>query len=285
MRLTDPRLEMPLVPPRRAKIILAATLAACFLLMSAQTHSRRGGPSLLEQMGLVAATPVVAAAQAGTQTGRDMMAWVTSYFGARSENQRLKRAVVHLQDENLILRAQEQASSQLRALLGAREFLPSVRRAASIVAVTSEGSYRRVLLDAGSSDGVVADTPLVVPEGLVGRVTTVSPSLSKAIFITDGDCAVGARITRTGDQGVVRGQGDNLRMDYLSALSGVRPGDTVETAGIDGIFPSGIPIGTVTSVARGKDLFLQVEVAPSAPLHRLSDVLLLLPSPATGTRP
>ena len=47
------------------------------------------------------------------------------------------------------------------------------------------------------------DDLLAVPEGLVGRVVTVAPHLSKVILIGDTDCAVGGRVVRTGDQGVV----------------------------------------------------------------------------------
>jgi rod shape-determining protein MreC len=79
---------------------------------------------------------------------------------------------------------------------------------------------------------------------------------------------------------VARGEGNDLRIDYLSVLADVRPGDLVETAGIDGLFPRGIPIGRVTRVTRGKALFLSVRVAPSAPLSRLDDILVLDPAPA-----
>ncbi|MGH9442305.1 MAG: rod shape-determining protein MreC, partial [Thermoanaerobaculia bacterium] len=142
--------------------------------------------------------------------------------------------------------------------------------------------YRRALLAAGSLDGVRPGSPLAVTEGLVGRVVTVTPRVSKVILIGDTDCAVGGRVVRTGDQGVVRGDGETLRMEYLSTLSRVVPGDLVETAGIDGIFPRGIVIGRVAAVSGGKSLFLKVRIAPSASQANLSDVLVLDPSPVVA---
>src|SRR4029453_926103 len=56
----------------------------------------------------------------------------------------------------------------------------------------------------------------------------------------------------------------------------------VESARIDGIYPRGVPIGIVASVSRGSKMFLQIRVTPSADFARLTDVLLLEPSPAAN---
>jgi rod shape-determining protein MreC len=192
----------------------------------------------------------------------------------------LKRRVAELERQVFALNAGAQDAAHLRALLKLAPFLPSVRAAAPLLSLEERGAYRRALVGAGEDSGVAPGSPLAVPGGLVGRVTTVSRRFSKAILNTDGDCAVGSRIARTGEQGVTRGEGKDLRIDYLSVLADVRPGDLVETAGIDGLFPRGIPIGRVTRVTRGKALFLSVRVAPSAPLSRLDDILVLDPAPA-----
>ena len=42
------------------------------------------------------------------------------------------------------------------------------------------------------------------------------------------------------------------------------------TAGIDGVFPRGIPLGTVTSVESSGEAFHEIEVAPSVDLGSLS---------------
>ncbi len=285
MRVTDPRIVLPAAPTRRARVILAATLGACLLLMSAQAREGGRGPSLLEKAGLLALTPVVGGAHTLSEAGASAAAEIASYFHARSENARLRREVAQLKRRIFVLEPDAAEAERLRALFHTRPVLPNVLLAAPIVSVESRGAYRRALLDAGSSEGVVPGSPLAVPEGLVGRVLSVSPRLSKAILVTDGDCAVGGQVARTGDQGVVRGDGSSLRMDYLSSLSRVLPGDLIETAGIDGLFPRGIPIGTVAQVVRGKSLFLKIRITPSAPLSRLGDVLVLAPSPVLDARP
>lgn len=285
MRVTDPRIVLPAAPTRRSRVILAATLAGCLLVMSAQAREGGRGPSLLERGGLLALTPIVGGAHAISAAGTSAAAEIASYFRARSENARLRREVGQLQRRIFALQPDAAEAQRLRELLHTRPVLPNVLLAAPVISVERRGAYRRALLDAGSSDGVVPGSPLAMPEGLVGRVLSVSPRLSKAILVTDGDCAIGGQVARTGDQGVVRGEGDSLRMDYLSSLTQVVPGDRIETAGIDGLFPRGIPIGTVTEVVRGKSLFLKIRIKPSAPLARLGDVLVLAPSPVSDAHP
>lgn len=285
MRVTDPRIILPAPPGSRARVVLAATLASCLLLMSAQARDSGSGPSLLEKAGLLALSPVVGGAGEISRAAKDAANGIASYFRARSENDHLKREVADLRRELFVLRPNAAEAEKLRALFHTRPVLPDVLLAAPIVSVERRGAYRRALLAAGSRDGVVPGSPLAVPEGLIGRVVSVSPQLSKAILVTDGDCAVGGQVARTGDQGVVRGEGNSLRMDYMSSLSRIVPGDLIETAGIDGLFPRGIPIGTVAEVTRGKSLFLKIRITPSAPLSRLSDVLVLAPSPVRDVHP
>jgi rod shape-determining protein MreC len=278
--LPDSRLPSPAASARHARIVLAGTLGACLLLMSAQARQKGRGPSLLERTGLLVLGPVVSGSHQAASAERSFVGSVRSYFGARSENERLHRRIDALEKQLFAIRAGAEDAEHLRALLKLSPFLPEVHGAAPLLSIEESGAYRRALIGAGSREGVLAGSPLVVPSGLVGRVTTVSARFAKAILLTDADSAVGARIVRTGEQGVVRGDGGELRLDYLSAIADVRPGDAIETAGIDGIFPRGIPIGSVVRVTRGKALFLSVRVAPAAPLHRLDDVLVLDPAPS-----
>jgi rod shape-determining protein MreC len=55
----------------------------------------------------------------------------------------------------------------------------------------------------------------------------------------------------------------------------VQPGEKVVTSGGDQIFPKGLPVGTVTKVSPGPELFLNIRVKPAADLSRLEEVLVI----------
>ena len=88
----------------------------------------------------------------------------------------------------------------------------------------------------------------------------------------------GALIERTRASGVVVGTDDDamLRMEYVSNLEDVRVGDRIVTSGIDGIYPKGFLIGTVTTVAEGVGLYWAIQVEPVVEFSQIEDVLVVL---------
>src|SRR6185369_15298048 len=267
--------------PRRGGMLLASVLVLCVLALSAQAPARSQRGSVLQSWILTVAGPVATAL--GT-VSRGVSGTSTSFvdsFTARAENERLRRQVERQNEELFRLRAEV---GQIRGELGLRAsapFLPSVVASAPVLLLERRAGLQSALIGIGSSSGVTAGSPLAVPEGLIGRVVTAGRTLSRVQLLLDASAAVGARVVRTGDLGIVRGDGRGaLLLNHVSTTSRVRAGDVVESAGIDGIYPRGIPIGRVESVSRGETLFLDVRVVPAASFSRLTDVLVLAPFPA-----
>ena len=67
---------------------------------------------------------------------------------------------------------------------------------------------------------------------------------------------------------------DLMRMEYVSGVADIKPGDTIVTAGIDGIYPKGFVIGKVEAVEKGNGAKV-ITVRPAADFTRLEDVLVV----------
>ena len=67
-----------------------------------------------------------------------------------------------------------------------------------------------------------------------------------------------------------------VRLERVMSDEQVAAGETVLTSGGDQIFPKGLPVGTVTKVGTGKDLFLNIKIKPAADLSKLEEVLVLV---------
>jgi rod shape-determining protein MreC len=94
--------------------------------------------------------------------------------------------------------------------------------------------------------------------------------------VTDNNCSVGALVERTRRQGVVRGSGGTIvSMFDIPSLADVQPGDRVLTAGIDGVFPKGIPIGSVVRAEPGQSLFKSVTVRPAVDFGTIEEVIVI----------
>lgn len=148
-------------------------------------------------------------------------------------------------------------------------------RAVDIVYADHTSWLRTLILYTGEVEAR-RNQPVLSPDGLVGRVVHVAGPYAKVQLITDRAAGVGGMILRTRRQGVVRGGlGTGLELDYVPLQADVRPGDRVLTAGIDGVYPRGIPIGTVASVEPGGQLFHRINVAPAVDFGTLDQVYLL----------
>jgi rod shape-determining protein MreC len=282
MRPPSARVEIAAINPRRGGAVLATVLVACVLLLSAQAPSRRGRGTVLQAWFLSLSAPLTATVGSVSHSASGAVESTVALFGARAENERLRRELDVRERELFRLRAEALQRDEDRRLLGAGSALPGIVGSVPILLLEQRAGSHSVLIGAGSADGVVPGSPLAVPAGLVGRVVTVGRGVSSAQLLLDASAAAGARIARTGELGVVRGDGHGaLVLNNIATNSSVARGDLIESAGIDGIYPRGVPIGRVESVSRGSKLFLEVRVTPSADFSRLTDVLLLAPSPAT----
>jgi rod shape-determining protein MreC len=285
MRPQSPLGEIAAVNPRRGGIVLAMVLIGCVLILSAQARGRGGRGTVLQSWILTASAPAVNLVASASRSFWGAIGSMGELFRARAENERLRSDLDRAQRELFRLRAEvKQTAAEGR--LAAGSALPGIVRSVPILLVEHRSGVLSALIAAGSTDGVVPDSPLAVPGGLVGRVVVVGRGVSRAQLLLDASAAAGARIARTGELGVIRGDGkDRLTLNNIATTSTVAPGDWIESAGIDGIYPRGIPIGRVESVSRGSKLFLEVRVAPSADFTRLTDLLLLSPSPTTQENP
>ncbi len=286
MRTKNPHVEIAAVNPRRGGAVLVTVLVACVLILSAQAPGRGGRGTVLQSWILTLSAPLASAVSAVSQGVSGAVQSTGEIFAARAENERLRSDLEARERELFRLRAEARQATEEGRLVREGSALPGVVGSVPILLLERRSGVYSVLVGAGADDGVVAGSPLAVPAGLVGRVVVVGRSVSRAQLLLDASAAAGARIARTGELGVVRGDGRGaMALNNIATTSSVAKGDLIESAGIDGIYPRGVPIGIVESVERGSKMFLQIRVAPSADFARLTDVLLLAPSPAARENP
>ena len=76
------------------------------------------------------------------------------------------------------------------------------------------------------------------------------------------------------------GTGDGtLSLEYVAAVADVRADDVVVTAGLDGVYPKGVPVGRVLTVERNGASYRKVIVIPFVDFSSLEAVLVVLSPP------
>src|ERR1700734_1254388 len=138
-------------------------------------------------------------------------------------------------------------------------------------------------IDKGWRDGLKPDMAVITAEGIVGKVRDVFPHTAQVLAVNDTTSGAGVILESTRIRGILRGDASG-RLEIVGILSDqrIQPGEHVQTAGGDMIFPRGLPVGVVEKVVRDpdRDAFIDIILKPAAPLDRLDEVLVI-----TSTEP
>jgi rod shape-determining protein MreC len=197
-----------------------------------------------------------------------------------TENRNLRNELLIANARLTRLQTAAADNAQLRALLGAAESRGLDVQLAPILNIDLDPTRQRLVLDAGSSDGVHIGQAVIDAGGLMGQIIEATPSHSTVLLLTDPDHAVPVVVARNGVRLIVYGRGDHLELSDVPLNTDVKTGDVIVSSGLGGRFPAGFPVGTVTGLRPDDSrAFLVGELRPAAQLNRGRDVLLLRSAP------
>ncbi|MFM1847619.1 MAG: cell shape-determining protein MreC [Pseudomonadota bacterium] len=196
--------------------------------------------------------------------------------GVKAENAELLDRVQTLEAANSRLLEVESENERLRSLLaiGDRAGLRGV--AAQVVGRDATNWVQTITLNRGSSAGIERGMPVLVGDGVVGQVVSVSPSTAIVLLMTDHSSGIDAIVQGSRARGVVEGTGKELcRWRFVLREAAVNIGDRVITSGLDGIYPKGLLLGVVTEIEDDGGLFHSISIRPAAAISSIEDVLVV----------
>lgn len=273
---------------RRPIIAVLAVMVLATLL--SYTAKLRGHVLTLSAAAAMVTSPVGGAIVHVSGGVRGDAQSLTQLLHLQQENQKLKSELTLYQSLKLQLEEVQADNTRLRGLLYLKGQLGSWRLlGASVVARNPNNWFSTLTIGRGSQSGVKVNMSVIVPQGVVGRVVSVSPTTAQVLLLLDPASGAGALDVRSRSAGVVVGRDPitgTLRFELFGHRPNVLPGDAVVTSGLSQYYPKGLLLGQVLSVAPSAGgLTETATVKPAVNFNQLETVMVVLAHPAGESTP
>jgi rod shape-determining protein MreC len=187
---------------------------------------------------------------------------------AENERLRLENAVV---DELLL------ENERFRNLLNFSSTQPWRTVAVRVIGKELSPASNTMTVNKGESSGIRKNMAVITPAGVVGKVLAVTSGTAKVILLTDPGSTLAVRVQRNREEGLLEGTLVKCALKYVSFYADIQKGDLLVTSGLDGVYPKGLAVATVSKIAKHEAIaFQSVAAEPVVRLSRLEEALVIL---------
>jgi rod shape-determining protein MreC len=196
----------------------------------------------------------------------------------RQQNQDLQQQLTRMRIEQAAIVEDALEGRRLQALLAFREHYVTTTVAAQVIGASGSDLSHVLTIDKGSNDGLKPDMAVITPDGIVGKIRDVDPTTAHVLEINDQSSGAGVILATTRIRAILRGSvAGRAQIGNLTEDSRIKPGEQVLTSGGDQVYPRGLPVGTIQSIARDPDHqpYNAIVVQPAVNLDRVEEVLVI----------
>ena len=264
-------------------LLLAQTLALATQLKRPEDALHPDGPKVrLLRLWVLATISPLERLAAGTGRGaRGAWGNYVNLRHVRQQNADLQRQLATMRLERTAMQEDALEGRRLRSVLDFKREYAGTMVVAQVIGTSGSDASRVLTLDKGAKDGLRADMAVITPDGIVGRLRDVFPGTSQLLLISDQTSGAGVILAATRIHAVVKG-GPSGRVEIMSLTPDerVKAGEKVMTSGGDQVFPRGLPVGTIESVALDPDHqpYTLITLKPAVNLTQLEEVLVITSS-------
>jgi rod shape-determining protein MreC len=174
-------------------------------------------------------------------------------------------------------------NQRLKRLIGIQAVLEYETLIGEVVAKSPQDFFETIVVNRGKDSGVEPFMPALAYQDnvkcVVGKVIDVQKYSCRIQPITDQSSYVGAMLKDSRYSGILVGQSplsELCLLQYVDKNAEMRYGDIIVTSGMGGVFPKGVTIGDVVSVAKKRyGIFQEALIRPRIDLGRLEEVYII----------
>ncbi len=265
-------------------LLLAQTIALAIQVRRPIESGAADGPKVTLARSWVVAviTPVE---RLFLNTGHGLRSLWTNYIDLRNVRQHdldLQHQIDQLRIQQAAIAEDAVQGHRLQALLAFQQHYVASTVAAQVIGTSGTDLSRVLYIDKGAADGLKPDMAVITPDGIVGKVRDVfpisAPHSAQVLLINDQTSGAGVILADTRVRAIIRGtSGGGVQIGNLTPDDRIKPGEHVLTSGGDQVFPRGLPVGTIESIAPDPEHqpYTAIRIKPAANLFQLEEVLVI----------
>ncbi|ELV8647229.1 rod shape-determining protein MreC [Vibrio fluvialis] len=264
-------------PSLQLRLFFAVVLSASLML----ADSRLGAFSHVRFL----LNSLVAPIQYAADLPRSMFDGFYENFNSRQQlmesNRVLKRDVLTLKSDLILLDQYREENQRLRKLLGSSFVRDEKKVVTEVMAVDTSPYRHQVVIDKGRVDGVYEGQPVINEKGIVGQVTFVAAHNSRVLLLIDPNNAIPVQNIRNDIRVIASGNGqtDEIQLEHIATSTDIEVGDLLVTSGLGGVYPEGYPVAYVSEVDKDtRREFASIKAKPVVDFDRLRYLLLIWPN-------
>ncbi|WP_042496397.1 rod shape-determining protein MreC [Vibrio variabilis] len=264
-------------PSLQLRLFLAVTLSAGLMLADSRLDTFSNFRYLLNS----AVAPIQYAANLPRSMFDGVYERLNTRQGLAEQNINLKREVLRLKSDLILLDQYREENQRFRELLGSSFVRDEKKVVTEVMAVDTSPYRHQVVIDKGRIDGVYEGQPVINENGIVGQVTFVGAHNSRIMLLTDTNSAIPVQVIRNDIRVIGSGNGsiDEIQLEHIPTSTDIQPDDLLVTSGLGGIYPEGYPVAHVKSVQRdNRREFANIIAEPVVDFDRLRYLLLIWPN-------
>lgn len=264
-------------PSLQLRLFLAILLSASLML----ADSRLGAFANIRYLLNSAVAPLQYAANLPRELLDTLRGQLSSHQRLLIENKALKRDLLVMKSNVLLLDQLQQENQRLRNLLGSPFVRDERKMVAEVMAVDSDPYSYQVMIDKGRTDGVYEGQPVINDKGIVGQVSYVGAHNSRVLLLIDPTNAIPVQVVRNDIRVIATGGGHNnqILLEHVPSSTDIKKGDLLVSSGLGGRYPEGYPVARVTSFSfDNKRPFAQITAKSTVQFERLRYLLLVWPT-------
>lgn len=202
------------------------------------------------------------------------------YKSIAQENEQLKEENARLRQETFHAREGLQELARLHTLVRFDDKWDYPIVTARVVGHNPGRFLTTMVINRGVEHGVKENMPVFSMNGLVGKISKSTKNHSRVQLLVDPNLKLSVMDRRTRVVGFLESMDGRRLTAMIPTHAGVHAGDTLVTSGLGGIFPKGIPVGTVKEIRKSDlDVMCQMEVNPFQEFSILEEVFVMEKEP------